>query len=92
MITTSQTTKGQMMAQIELNEKEAELSAMGMAMLLTFMQEQINKHKNHKDYSMDKLFALMEMYATIGDLWVRYQMATGLTREEIAEYLQEQEG
>lgn len=89
--TTSQTTKGQMMAQMEITEKEAELSAMGMAMLLTFMQEQINKHKNHKDYSMDKLFALMEMYATIGDLWVRYQMITGLTREEIAEYLQEQE-
>jgi hypothetical protein len=80
------------MAQIELTEKEAELSAMGMALLLTFMQEQLNKHKNHKDYSMDKLFALMEMYATTGDLWVRYQMVTGLTREEISQYISEQEG
>jgi hypothetical protein len=80
------------MAQIELTEKEAELSAMGMALLLTFMQEQLNKHKNHKDYSMDKLFALMEMYATTGDLWVRYQMTTGLTREEISQYISEQEG
>ena len=80
------------MAQIELTEKEAELSAMGMALLLTFMQEQLNKHKNHKDYSMDNLFALMEMYATTGDLWVRYQMTTGLTREEISQYISEQEG
>lgn len=79
------------MATLELNEKEAELSAMGMAMLLTFFQEKINKHKNHKDYSMDKLFAMMEMYATTGDLWVRFQEATGTTREEIALFLQEQD-
>ncbi len=79
------------MAQIELTEKEAELSAMGMAMLLTFFQERIEKHKNHKDYSMDKLFAVMEMYATTGDLWVRFQEATGTTKEEIAQYLSEQD-
>lgn len=79
------------MAQIELTEKEADMSAMAMAMFITFMQERINKHKNHKDYSMDKLFAMMDMYATAGDLWVRYQMATGVSREEIAQYLQEQE-
>jgi hypothetical protein len=78
-------------AQIELTEKEAELSAMGMAMLLTFFQERIEKHKNHKDYSMDKLFAMMEMYANTGDLWVRFQMLNGATREEIAQYLQEQD-
>jgi hypothetical protein len=40
---------------------------------------------------MDKLFAMMEMYATTGDLWVRFQEATGTTKEEIAQYLAEQE-
>jgi hypothetical protein len=34
----------------------------------------------------------MEIYATTGDLWVRYQMTTGLTREEISQYISEQEG
>lgn len=79
------------MATIELNEKESEILALSSAMFLTFMQEQIQKHKNHKDYSMSKLFALMEMYATTGDLWVRLQMLNGVSREEIAEYLAEQE-
>lgn len=73
---------------LEITETEADILAMGAAMFLTFTAERINHHNNHKDYSMDKLFAKMEMYAVAGDLWARLQKLQGVSQEDIAEYLE----
>lgn len=76
---------------LEIGSTDTEILTLATSMFLKFMEEQIAKHKNHKDYSMDKLFAMMEMYVRTGDLWARLQKLNGVTQEEIAEYLQEQE-
>lgn len=76
---------------LEVTKTEAELLTMASSLLLKAIEEEIAKHRNHKDYSMDKLFAKMEMYVRTGDLWVRLQKMCGATQEEIAEYLMDQE-
>lgn len=75
--------------QLELDEIDTEILTMGVAMLMRYTEERIERHRNHKDYSMDKLFAKMEMLARTGDLWVRLQKAQGTTQEEIALFLRE---
>jgi hypothetical protein len=75
---------------LEVTEEEATILGMATSMFLKFMEEQVDKHKNHKDYSMDKLFAIMEMYANAGDLWRRVHLAAGTTEEEIREYLSQE--
>jgi hypothetical protein len=76
---------------LELSETEVEINTLATALFMKFMETEIERHKNHKDYSMDKLFALMEMYVRSGDIWVRLQKLQGATQEEIAQYLSEQE-
>lgn len=76
---------------LEITEQEADILAMGTAMFLTFTQQRIERHENHKDYSMDKLFAKMDMLITTGDLWARLQKLQGVSQEDIAAYLAEQE-
>ena len=76
---------------LEIGSTDTEILTMATAMFMRFIEENLEKHKNHKDYSMDKLFAMMEMYVRTGDLWARLQKLNGATQEEIAEYLQEQE-
>ena len=76
---------------LELSETELEVSTLATAMFMKFMESEIERHKNHKDYSMDKLFAFMELYVRAGDIWVRLQKLQGATQEEIAQYLSEQE-
>lgn len=76
---------------LEITEKEADILAMGTAMFLTFTQQRIERHENHKDYSMDKLFAKMEMLITTGDLWARLQKLQGISQEEISDYLADQD-
>lgn len=78
-----------MTIQLELDEMEAELLTMSVALLMRYNEERIERHNNHKEYSMDKLFAKMEMLAHTGDLWVRLQKAQGTTQEEITLFLQE---
>lgn len=73
----------------EIDEIDTEILTMGVAMLMRYTEERIERHRNHKDYSMDKLFAKMEMLARTGDLWVRLQKAQGTTQEEIALFLRE---
>jgi hypothetical protein len=75
--------------QLELDEIDAEILTMSVAMLMRYTEERIERHRNHKDYSMDKLFAKMEMLARTGDLWARLQKAQGTTQEEIALFLRE---
>ena len=62
---------------LEIGSTDTEILTMATSMFLRFMEEQIAKHKNHKDYSMDKLFAMMEMYVRTGDLWARLQKLNG---------------
>lgn len=85
--------RGKQMAKknLEIGSTDTEILTMATAMFMRFIEENLENHKNHKDYSMDKLFALMEMYARTGDLWVRLQKLAGATQEEIAQYLQEVE-
>lgn len=73
------------------SEADAEILTLSVSMFMRFIEENIERHRNHKDYSMDKLFALMDMYARTGDLWVRLQKHQGATQEEIAMFLQEQD-
>lgn len=76
---------------LEIGSTDTEILTMATAMFMRFMEENLERHKNHKDYSMDKLFALMEMYTRTGDLWVRLQKLSGATQEEIAEFLEKAE-
>lgn len=76
---------------LEVSEKDLLILTEGVNATMQLITKAIEAHRNHKDYSMDKLFAMMEMYATTGDLWVRLHKAQGLTQEEIALYLSEQE-
>ena len=73
----------------EIDEIDAEILTMGLAMVMRYTEERIERHRNHRDYSMDKLFAKMEMLARTGDLWVRMQKHQGLTQEEISLFLRE---
>lgn len=76
---------------LELSETEIEINTLATSLFMKFMESEIERHKNHKDYSMDKLFAFMEMYVRAGDIWVRLQKLQGATQDEIASYLSEQE-
>jgi len=76
---------------IELDRVELHLATQGVSAVMQMLTEYIEKHRNHKDYSMDKLFSLMDMYATAGNLWANLQKAQGTTQEEIAQYLAEQD-
>ncbi len=76
---------------IEVSPRELMLMTEAINATMATITEALNKHRNHKDYSMDKLFAIMEMYATTGDLWSKLHKAAGMTQEEISEYLAEQE-
>lgn len=76
---------------LPISEAETEITTLAMGLFMKFMETQIESHKNHKDHSMDKFFAMMEMYVRAGDVWVRLQKLQGTTQEEIAQYLSEQE-
>ena len=76
---------------IEMDRVELHVATQGVSAVMQMLTEYIERHRNHKDYSMDKLFALMDMYATAGNLWANLQKAQGMTQEEIALYLSEQE-
>lgn len=76
---------------LEVSERELLVITEGVSATMQLLSKALDKHRNHKDYSMDKLFALMEMYATTGDLWVRLHKAQGISQEEISQYLAEQE-
>jgi hypothetical protein len=75
----------------EIGSTDTQLLILATSLFMKFMEAEIERHKNHKDYSMDKLFALMETYVRSGDLWVRLQKLDGATQEDIADYLMEQE-
>ena len=76
---------------IEMDRVELHVATQGVSAVMQMLTEYIERHRNHKDYSMDKLFALMDMYATAGNLWANLQKAQGMTQEEIALYLSEQD-
>lgn len=76
---------------LELDKVEMHIVTSGVSAIMQMLTEHIERHRNHKDYSMDKLFAIMDMYATAGNLWANLQKAQGMTQEEIALYLSEQE-
>jgi hypothetical protein len=79
------------MITVELEEQELLMLSASTSALMKMISDDIAKHRNHKDYSMDKLFALMEMFANTGTLWVKIQKAQGISQEMITEYLAEQE-
>jgi hypothetical protein len=76
---------------IEIDRREAHLLTAGVSLLLQMVSDDIAEWKNKNDESMDKLFVMMEMYAGAGEVWAKLQEAQGTTREEIAQYLAEQE-
>jgi pyrroloquinoline quinone (PQQ) biosynthesis protein C len=76
---------------LEVSEKELMIITEGVNATMQLLSKTLEKHRNHKDYSMDKLFVIMEMYANTGDLWLKLHKAQGITQEEIAQYLAEQE-
>jgi pyrroloquinoline quinone (PQQ) biosynthesis protein C len=76
---------------LEVSERELLIITEGVNATMQLLSKTLEKHRNHKDYSMDKLFMIMEMYANTGDLWLKLHKAQGISQEEIAEYLEEQE-
>ena len=78
-----------MNVQIEIDELDAEILTMSVAMLMRYTEGRIERHNNHKDYSMDKLFAKMEMLARTDDRWVRLHKAQGMSQDEISMFLRE---
>jgi hypothetical protein len=76
---------------LEVSERELHIITEGVSATMQLLSKTLEKHRNHKDYSMDKLFMIMEMYANTGDLWVKLHKSAGISQEEIAQYLLEQE-
>jgi hypothetical protein len=76
---------------IEIDRREAHLLTASVSLLLQMVTDDIAEWKNKNDESMDKLFVMMEMYAGAGEVWAKLQEAQGTSREEIAQYLAEQE-
>ena len=76
---------------LEVSERELMIITEGVSATMQLLSKTLEKHRNHKDYSMDKLFVIMEMYANTGDLWVKLHRSAGISQEEIAQYLAEQE-
>jgi pyrroloquinoline quinone (PQQ) biosynthesis protein C len=76
---------------LEVSERELLIITEGVSATMQLLSKTLEKHRNHKDYSMDKLFMIMEMYANTGDLWLKLHKAQGISQEEIAQYLLEQE-
>jgi hypothetical protein len=76
---------------LEVSERELMIITEGVSATMQLLSKTLEKHRNHKDYSMDKLFVIMEMYANTGDLWVKLHRSAGISQEEIAQYLEEQE-
>ena len=76
---------------IELDRKEMHIATAGVSLLLQMITDDISSFKNKNDESLNKLFVMMEMYASAGEVWAKLQEAQGVSREEIAEYLAEQE-
>jgi hypothetical protein len=75
---------------LELNGRELAILTEGVNATMQLLSKTLEKHRNHKDYSMEKLFVIMEMYANTGDLWLKLHKTAGITQEEIAEYLEQQ--
>jgi hypothetical protein len=76
---------------IEVDKAELEVLIFGVSEYLQMITKYIGKHRNHKDYSMDKLFAVMDAYAASGALWSKLHEAKGYSKEEIAQFLDELE-
>lgn len=76
---------------LEITGKELAILTEGVNATMQMLSKTLEKHRNHKDYSMEKLFVIMEMYAQTGELWLKLHKTAGITQEEIAEYLAEQE-
>jgi hypothetical protein len=69
---------------LEISDADSALIELGMALVLRYTEERIERHRNHKDYSMDKLFSKMETLIRAGDLWARVKIHQGMTPEEVA--------
>jgi predicted proteasome-type protease len=76
------------MITLEVNETELALITEGVSATMQTIAKLLEKHRNHKDYSMEKLFTIMEMYATTGDVWLKLHKAQGISQEDIAQYLE----
>ena len=76
---------------LEVSGKELAILTEGVNATMQLLSKTLEKHRNHKDYSMEKLFVIMEMYANTGELWLKLHKTAGISQEEIAEYLAEQE-
>jgi hypothetical protein len=76
---------------LEVTGKELAILTEGVSATMQLLSKHLEKHRNHKDYSMEKLFVIMEMYAHTGELWAKLHRTAGISQEEIAQYLEEQE-
>jgi hypothetical protein len=75
---------------LEVTGKELAILTEGVSATMQLLSKTLEKHRNHKDYSMEKLFVIMEMYAHTGELWLKLHKTAGISQEEIAEYLEQQ--
>lgn len=75
---------------LEVNGRELAILTEGVSATMQMLSKTLEKHRNHKDYSMEKLFVIMEMYAQTGELWAKLHKTAGISQEEIAEYLEQQ--
>jgi hypothetical protein len=77
--------------ELKLDEEEVRFVNMGLALLLEMLGSDIDKWKNKKDTSMDKLFFLMDTKVGVASLWRKVLITAGTDPEDIAEHLREQE-
>lgn len=76
---------------VEVNEKEVGYLITGLAMIITMMEEDLDKWQNKKDSSMDKMFSLMETKLDAMNLWRKVLISAGADPEAIAEHIKESE-
>lgn len=75
---------------VEVNEKEVGYLITGLAMMITMMEEDLDKWQNKKNSSMDKMFLLMETKLDVMNLWRKVLISAGADPEDVAEHIRKE--
>lgn len=76
---------------VEVNEKEVGYLITGLAMMITMMEEDLDKWQNKKNSSIDKMFLLMETKLDVMNLWRKVLISAGADPEDVAEHIRKEE-
>lgn len=73
--------------EIKVNDEEVIFLQMGLGLLITMFEGDIEKWQNKKDSSMDKFFFLMNSKYGAMELWRKVLVSAGIEPDVIADHL-----